>query len=416
MTTTSVLSDGFTLINPRRSKAPYVYVPVGEAQPGTSSQVGSLPLEEPRIPVVIGPSYAPQSTEVELITRSRRVVVAPEAQPRGESSRPKAPSSEQIRKVIYAVNESDYNIVEQLRKQPAQISLLDLIHSSDKHREMLEKFLVEVELGVNLEKLPPSSLTIRAFEGAKRHAYGEAALEIKVGPTPFSSVFQILETAGSFNMLLGRQWIHQAGAIPSTLHQMVHFPADGKLVTVKGEHTMELCHEIDMPYVGESVGEPSTTQALEMVNMVRRDFKSDPLMTPGNISATKQFIKFGYQLGQRLGAWGQGIRHLIDVPVHPGRVVSDLRVRDGGGQNALSRTYAPAAGLLSISYAHRRQQWKVKSSQGKRKTSILRHMGKDKKMSTCWKRRTQPSLTCHSKGEPFQLYFFARRLVKTRIG
>ncbi|KAI4372927.1 hypothetical protein MLD38_011107 [Melastoma candidum] len=241
MTATSVLPDGFTLINPWRSKAPYVYVPVREAQPGTFSRVGSPPLKEERIPVVIGPCYALPSTEVELITRSEKLVATPEAQLQAESSKPKAPSNEQIWKVIYAVKESYYNIVKQLRKQPAHISLLDLIHSSDKHREMLEKFLPEVHvpeqvevnaldsymngmlannaitfseddlpeqgsdhnsalfitlkcrdttvskvlidggsgvniiplavaqnLGVNLEKLPPSSLTIRTFDGAKR--------------------------------------------------------------------------------------------------------------------------------------------------------------------------------------------------------------------------------------------------------
>ncbi|KAI4326016.1 hypothetical protein MLD38_031374 [Melastoma candidum] len=78
--------------------------------------------------------------------------------------------------------------------------------------------IVAQKLDVNLEKLPPSSLTIRAFDGAKRQAHGKATLEIKVGPTLFSSVFQIQESAGSFNMLLGRPWIHQAGAVPSTLH------------------------------------------------------------------------------------------------------------------------------------------------------------------------------------------------------
>ncbi|KAI4340268.1 hypothetical protein MLD38_025123 [Melastoma candidum] len=75
---------------------------------------------------------------------------------------------------------------------------------------------------------------------------------------------------------------------------MVRFPADGKLLTIKGEHNMELCHEVDKPYVGEPAGEPSTAQALEMANMVRRDFKSDPLMTPWQHQRSETFIKFGY--------------------------------------------------------------------------------------------------------------------------
>ncbi|KAI4311167.1 hypothetical protein MLD38_036084 [Melastoma candidum] len=177
---------------------------------------------------------------------------------------------------------------------------------------------VDQRLNINLEKLSQSNLTIRAFDGAKRQAHGEVTLEIKVGPTLFSTQFQILETAGSFNMLLGRPWIHQAGAVPSTLHQMVRFSSDGNLITVRGEHSMELCHEIDMPYVGEPTEEPSTTQTLELVNMVRRDYKSDPLMTWGNISAVKEFLRHGYQPGQGLGIRGQGMIYPITIPAPAG--------------------------------------------------------------------------------------------------
>ena len=37
----------------------------------------------------------------------------------------------------------------------------------------------------------------------------------------------------SFNLLLGRPWIHRAGAIPSSLHQKVKFIHDGQIVTVQ---------------------------------------------------------------------------------------------------------------------------------------------------------------------------------------
>ncbi|RVW22000.1 hypothetical protein CK203_109811, partial [Vitis vinifera] len=37
----------------------------------------------------------------------------------------------------------------------------------------------------------------------------------------------------SFNLLLGRPWIHRAGAIPSSLHQKVKFIHDGRVIVVQ---------------------------------------------------------------------------------------------------------------------------------------------------------------------------------------
>ncbi|MCI57109.1 receptor-like kinase, partial [Trifolium medium] len=37
---------------------------------------------------------------------------------------------------------------------------------------------------------------------------------------------------------LGRPWIHEAGAVPSTLHQNLKFVKNGKVVTVKGEQAL----------------------------------------------------------------------------------------------------------------------------------------------------------------------------------
>ena len=42
----------------------------------------------------------------------------------------------------------------------------------------------------------------------------------------------------SYNCLLGRPWIHMAGAVPSTLHQKVKFVVEESLITVVAEEDM----------------------------------------------------------------------------------------------------------------------------------------------------------------------------------
>ncbi|KAL6316606.1 hypothetical protein AAG906_018861 [Vitis piasezkii] len=54
-----------------------------------------------------------------------------------------------------------------------------------------------------------------------------------IGPTTFSTLFQVLRIPTSFNLLLGRPWIHKVEAIPSFLHQKVKFIHDGWVIMVQ---------------------------------------------------------------------------------------------------------------------------------------------------------------------------------------
>ena len=58
-------------------------------------------------------------------------------------------------------------------------------------------------------------------------------LELQIGTIVFSIVFQVLRIPTSFNPLLGRPWIHRAGAIPSSFHQKVKFIHEDKVITIQ---------------------------------------------------------------------------------------------------------------------------------------------------------------------------------------
>ena len=82
---------------------------------------------------------------------------------------------------------------------------------------------------------------------------GTLTIDLLIGPTTFSILFQVLRIPASFNLLLGRPWIHQAGAIPSSLHQKVKFIHDGRVITVQStrdmfssfEPVLQISHNID---------------------------------------------------------------------------------------------------------------------------------------------------------------------------
>ena len=55
-----------------------------------------------------------------------------------------------------------------------------------------------------------------------------------MGPIQSTAEFQIRDIPASFNLLLGRSWIHPIGALPSTLHMKVKIPFEQKVVTIQG--------------------------------------------------------------------------------------------------------------------------------------------------------------------------------------
>ncbi|XP_031374077.1 uncharacterized protein LOC116188735 [Punica granatum] len=53
----------------------------------------------------------------------------------------------------------------------------------------------------------------------------------------------------SEGLSLGRPWIDAAGAVPSSLHQMIKFIAEDRLITVKGEEDYAIYKETSVPYI-----------------------------------------------------------------------------------------------------------------------------------------------------------------------
>ena len=107
--------------------------------------------------------------------------------------------------------------------------------------------------------LKPSNIVVRAFESSKRMVHVEVDIPVKVGSQTFESTFYVMDIRPSYSCLLGRPWIHEAGAVTSTLHQMLKYPVKGKIVTVHGEGEYMVSHMNSFKYVemdGEFIETP----------------------------------------------------------------------------------------------------------------------------------------------------------------
>ena len=75
-----------------------------------------------------------------------------------------------------------------------------------------------IALGFSPSDFEPSTQTFRAYDGTQRTVLGTLTTHVMIGSVRYSILFQVLRIQTSFNMLLGRPWIHEAGAIPSSPH------------------------------------------------------------------------------------------------------------------------------------------------------------------------------------------------------
>ena len=64
---------------------------------------------------------------------------------------------------------------------------------------------------------------------------GEIILQVNVAGTIQEIKFHVIEGDMRYNALLGRPWIHNMRAVPSTLHQILKFPTSDGVKTVYGE-------------------------------------------------------------------------------------------------------------------------------------------------------------------------------------
>ncbi|XP_050889075.1 uncharacterized protein LOC127094261 [Lathyrus oleraceus] len=123
---------------------------------------------------------------------------------------------------------------------------------------------VLVDTGSSLNVMLKSTLSKLSFQGAPMRSSG---IIVKAFDGFRKTVIgEVMDIEAAYSCLLGQPWIHEAGAVTSTLHQKLKFVKNGKLVTVYGEKTLVVSHLSSFSYLEleEDVG--TQFQALSLID------------------------------------------------------------------------------------------------------------------------------------------------------
>src|SRR4051812_39653862 len=77
------------------------------------------------------------------------------------------------------------------------------------------------KVGKSDKDLRPHNMVLSNYEGKTSGILGVIQVKLVVGSTVRSTIFMVIASQANFKLLLGREWIHGIGAVPSTLHQRV---------------------------------------------------------------------------------------------------------------------------------------------------------------------------------------------------
>ncbi|XP_070007483.1 uncharacterized protein [Nicotiana sylvestris] len=67
------------------------------------------------------------------------------------------------------------------------------------------------KLGKRLHEIKDGKINVKAFNGSQWSTIGDISLCMQMGLTWFEVDFQVIDVPASYNLLLGRPWIHDAG-------------------------------------------------------------------------------------------------------------------------------------------------------------------------------------------------------------
>ncbi|XP_073261648.1 uncharacterized protein [Populus alba] len=121
------------------------------------------------------------------------------------------------------------------------------------------------EMPIDASHIKPSTMVVRAYDGSPRPVMGILEVELYVGPQMFLITFQVMDIHPSYSMLLGRPWIHAAGAVTSSLHQCLKYIMNGMLVTVKAEETISMIKNVAIPFIEAEDCKDDNIHAFEIV-------------------------------------------------------------------------------------------------------------------------------------------------------
>jgi hypothetical protein len=97
-------------------------------------------------------------------------------------------------------------------------------------------------LGRSTGDLIKTNVTLSDFNGQTSEAQGVLSVDLTIGNKTIPTSFFVVNSKSTYNVLLGRDWIHTNCCIPSTMHQcLIQWDGD-EVEVVQADDSIEISH------------------------------------------------------------------------------------------------------------------------------------------------------------------------------
>ncbi|XP_070039861.1 uncharacterized protein [Nicotiana tomentosiformis] len=160
-----------------------------------------------------------------------------------------------------------------------------------------------------------NSVCVRGFDGGGKDSVGDIILELSIGPVKFTMEFQVLDVVVSYNLLLGRPWIHVAKEVSSSLHQMVKFEWDRQEIVVHGDEDISAYNDPSVPFIeaedDKGLWVYHTFKTVSVEKIPKGECIPGPKLSSASVMVANEMLKNGFVLGKGLGSSLQSIVHPV---------------------------------------------------------------------------------------------------------
>ncbi|KAJ9547542.1 hypothetical protein OSB04_020085 [Centaurea solstitialis] len=91
-------------------------------------------------------------------------------------------------------------------------------------------------MGIERSEIVRRSTTLIGFNGDPMNTLGEIVLPVFAKGINKETNFNVVDCQSAYNVILGRPWIHEMKAIPSTYHQKIKFPSPWGIQEIASEN------------------------------------------------------------------------------------------------------------------------------------------------------------------------------------
>ncbi|KAJ9544824.1 hypothetical protein OSB04_024531 [Centaurea solstitialis] len=102
-------------------------------------------------------------------------------------------------------------------------------------------------MGIDRSNIVRRTTTLVGFNGDATNTLGEIVLPVFAKGINKQTKFNVIDCPSAYNAILGRPWIHDMKAVPSTYHQKIKFPSPWGVQEIISEKKIAReCYKITM--------------------------------------------------------------------------------------------------------------------------------------------------------------------------